>query len=288
VYGSEAYSGRVRLQDFYGKNQHHGKWQFSESVPYLHELGALDETNPNDAKVIIPNYVNGASNCIASSRFSSVCCISECESLRERVEQALDVPEPVAEDVAQVAAALSSSTVPTNRSLSPLMLNRLHGIAAANRGRVPLYGRLFAQWLHHLFPRECPYPHITGTTRPEGTKDYMMNHNRKPTLTKAELKLRGGQAAPGLAHNSSRPLVTSPWSHDEELLVPRSSTLEEIPTGLFVIHGAVIAAVAAIMAFSRVLLSMAKVARQASQADGAIVKPRHGTLPVETRFQIQV
>merc|ERR1719410_1849966 len=145
---------------------------------------------------------------------SSVCCISDCEALREQMEQALGVPEAFVEDVAQVAAALPSSTVPANRGLSPLMLNRLHSIAAAHRGRVPLYGRLFAQWLHHLFPRECPYPHMSGTTQPEGGKDYRKHHNLKPTLTKTELQLWGGKAPPGPAKNS-RPLVISPWSHDE-------------------------------------------------------------------------
>jgi hypothetical protein len=280
-------SGRVRLTDFYGTAQHHGKWQFVESVPYLKELGALDETDPNGAKVIIPNYVDGASNCIASTRFSSMCCISECESLREHIEQALGVPEAPVEDVARVAAALPSSTVPANHSLSPLMLNRLYGIAAADGGRVPLYGRLFAQWLHHLFPRECPYPHISGTTRPEALMDYKKQRNLRPTLNKAELKLWGGQAPSGHAQ-SSRPLVTSPWSHDEELLVPRSSTIEEIPTGFFQIHGMVIAVLTAIMAFGRLLLGMAKLARKSLQADDAIVKRRHGTLPVETCFQIQV
>jgi len=280
-------SGRVRITDFYGTAQHHGKWQFTESIPYLKGLGALDETNPSEPKVIIPNYVSGASNCIANSRMSSVCCISECEAMREHVEQALGVPEAFVEDVAQVAAALPSSTVPANRGLSPLMLNRLHSIAAANQGRVPLYGRLFAQWLHHLFPRECPYPHVSGTTQPEAPRDYKKHHSQKPTLTMAELKLRGGQALPGLVH-SSRPLVVLPWSHEEELFVPRSSALQEIPTGLFEIHGTVIVTVAAIMAFSRIIFSMAKVARQTSQVDGAVVEPRHETLPAKTRFQIQV
>ena len=39
-------AGRVRLDDFYGRAPYDGKWQFEESVPYLRELGALDESNP--------------------------------------------------------------------------------------------------------------------------------------------------------------------------------------------------------------------------------------------------
>ena len=30
-------------------------------------------------------------------------------------------------------------------------------------GLVPIHGRLFAQWLHYVFPRECPFPHKTGS-----------------------------------------------------------------------------------------------------------------------------
>jgi len=32
---------------------------------------------------------------------------------------------------------------------------------------VHLHGRLFMQWLHHLFPRQCSYPHVAGSTSPQ-------------------------------------------------------------------------------------------------------------------------
>jgi len=38
------------------------------------------------------------------------------------------------------------------------LLERLEKIADAD-GLVWLHGRLFAQWLHHVFPLECPFPH---------------------------------------------------------------------------------------------------------------------------------
>merc|ERR1719237_1259013 len=44
---------------------------------------------------------------------------------------------------------------------SDVLTGKLSAIAAQNRGRVPLHGRLFAQWLHFAFPYECPYPHVT-------------------------------------------------------------------------------------------------------------------------------
>merc|ERR1719327_1353073 len=41
---------------------------------------------------------------------------------------------------------------------------QLARISETHGGQVPLHGRLFAQWLHYVFPRECPFPHKTGTT----------------------------------------------------------------------------------------------------------------------------
>ncbi|OLQ12231.1 hypothetical protein AK812_SmicGene3917 [Symbiodinium microadriaticum] len=49
-------TGRVLLKDFYGSALD-GNWQFSESVDYLRELGALDESDPANKAVLIANYV---------------------------------------------------------------------------------------------------------------------------------------------------------------------------------------------------------------------------------------
>merc|ERR1719191_2715136 len=44
---------------------------------------------------------------------------------------------------------------------------KLEEIGAHHDGKVPLHGRLFAQWLHYAFPRDCPYPHMAGAVKPE-------------------------------------------------------------------------------------------------------------------------
>merc|ERR1719487_3173194 len=54
------------------------------------------------------------------------------------------------------------------QALNGTLRIRLEEIAAQNEdGLVPIHGRLFAQWLHYAFPRDCPYPHVAGTTNPE-------------------------------------------------------------------------------------------------------------------------
>jgi len=78
-------TGRVLVSTFY-KAALDGMWQFSESIDYLRDLGALDETRPQQPSVIVANYIGGVSNCVASSGFYSVCCLDECEGLLGHLE----------------------------------------------------------------------------------------------------------------------------------------------------------------------------------------------------------
>merc|ERR1719388_238014 len=56
--------------------------------------------------------------------------------------------------------------------LPPGLVHGLGEIAAVHGGRVPLHGRLFAQWLHYAFPRDCPFPHKAGTIDPQTPVNY--------------------------------------------------------------------------------------------------------------------
>jgi hypothetical protein len=61
-------TGRVPLSKFYGKSITDAEWRFGESESYLRERGALDETSARlGQQVIIPNYIQGASNCHLAS-----------------------------------------------------------------------------------------------------------------------------------------------------------------------------------------------------------------------------
>jgi hypothetical protein len=149
--------GRVPLGLFYAQPQG-SVYHFSESVDYLRKTGALDETVPGKPQVLIANYITGPSNCIASSSYYSVCCLSECESIFADLER-------------QVAAATSSPqrllalvTNMTDRGLPQGLSEKLVAIANRHNGQIPLHGRLFAQWLHFAFPRDCPFPYVVESS----------------------------------------------------------------------------------------------------------------------------
>merc|ERR1719174_622438 len=110
-------AGRVRISDFYKKALNEGKWQFSESVDYLRQLGALDESDASNPRVIIPNYISGPSNCVASSAYYSVCCIDECESILGRIEELVSAPDATPSTITSLVAMIPSATMPGNRTL---------------------------------------------------------------------------------------------------------------------------------------------------------------------------
>jgi len=247
-------TGRVLLKDFYGAGLS-GSWQFSESVDYLRELGALDESSPQPA-VLIPNYVNAHSNCLASSSLYSVCCINECEALLGHLETKIAMPEADPTIVLELVSKLPSATVAAPRALPEELNQRLGEVANHHGGLVPLHGRLFAQWLHHAFPRECPYPHASGSTNPM-TADEWMQENRSVSASKAEMQeiveryqvksdVFSAESTPGTGNPSPAPL---PWTHHEELLVAKVPVEKPAKSSWLRNIAFVMAAVSACVAF---------------------------------------
>jgi len=231
-------TGRVKLSDFY-KPALGGAWTFQESVSYLRSLGLLDESDPNQPSVMIANYVTSKTNCIASSGFYSVCCKNECEGLLGHIEENIGASEAKPAAIAALVAKLPSSTIhfvpnasgTAPSTLSTNLLQRLDDIAANHAGTVPLHGRLFAQWMHHVYPRECPYPHISGTTESKLVDEWMDQSGTEGTASEEEMRQFVTQA-----ENVSTILVQDdlpvedmmPWSPEEELVVVGPLTSEEI------------------------------------------------------------
>jgi len=156
-------SGRVSLDKFYSQPKS-ADYVFTESTQYLRQIGALDEADGVKPQVRIANYLMGPSNCIASSSFFSVCCLSECEGLMKELEQKIQAPTASAVQLLSLVGNMSSSSVEAPRELPEPLVAKLWTIAERHNGKVLLHARLFAQWMHFAFPSECPYPHVVEDT----------------------------------------------------------------------------------------------------------------------------
>lgn len=221
--------GRVRLSQFY-KKALYSHWQFDEKADYLRALGALDESESSQAQVILPNYLMARTNCLEASNLYALCCQNECEALMGSLEQSLQASEASPSRIAGLVAELASDTVkasPTERRLlSSAVLSRLEEIAVANGGQVPIHGRLFAQWMHHAYPRECPYPHVAGAAAPVTADEWIAQSGHDSAHASKEEMLEqvesdtcsvDGAQTPGSPCNEDE-TSELPWSDSEELL----------------------------------------------------------------------
>jgi diadenosine tetraphosphatase ApaH/serine/threonine PP2A family protein phosphatase len=193
-----------------------GDWQFTESESYLRQLGALDDTG-GAKSIVIPNYISSASNCIASSSFFSVCCRDECEALLGDIERKVKTSTAEPHQILEIVSTLSSDTVDVPRTLSDDLLKRLDEIATHHGGHIPLHGRLFAQWMHHAYPRECPFPHVAGTTNPVTPEEWMAQTGEHGLASEDDMlaATASSKLDPSDAH---KPKESLPWTLHEELV----------------------------------------------------------------------
>lgn len=211
--------GRVRLTDFYAQGRAgNSPFRLSEKVDWLRTLGALDESDPLQPSVIVPNYVTSRPQCLEASSFYAVCCRNECEELMAHLEERIGGPTATPSELLELVQVLPSSTV-TNvpRTLSYLLTERLWQVARFHGGLVPLHGRLFAQWMHHVFPRECPFPHEAGTTNPSTPHEWMRETGQASTQATEE-EMQCHITGPCVQASSSN-LTDLPWTEAEELLI---------------------------------------------------------------------
>jgi hypothetical protein len=221
----ERRSGRVRLGSFYEQSMDDAA-RFSETKDYLRELNALDEFEKNRPRVIISNYIVSSSNCIGGNGFYSVCCADECEGILSHVEHYIGGPSALPKRIASIVSALPSSTVPANRQLSESLMKHLNMVAKQHHGRVPLHSRLFQQWLHHAYPRECPMPSPMGKLRPMSESEWLATKNQSITASEEEMKQaikdqEGNmtEEEEALSEIGREELEDLPWTTEEELVV---------------------------------------------------------------------
>jgi len=221
-------TGRVPLNKFY-KGIMDPKWPFIENTAYLRSLGALDETNPKRPLVVIPNYMSSRTHCVTPSAFFAVCCLDECEGLRSHVEQAIGQPLATPQRIIELISNLPSDTVEAPRNLSSLQIQRLNDIADVHGGgQVPLHGRLFAQWMHHAYPRECQYPHVAGSTVSRSQGEFHDEMGMHTDVSDAEAL---GFVNAGYKYDWDAVEPVLPWTTSEELVAVHRHEFSETTTG---------------------------------------------------------
>jgi len=179
----------VRLRNFYASSVLDGNWQFVERREYLRLIGALDESDASDPRLIIPNYLYSHANCLNVSRFYNMCCMNRCDRLLAHVETRIQAPHATPAEIIDAISALPLELVRNNRSLSSALQRKLQQVAERHHGWVPLHGRLFSQWMHMVYPRECPYPHVSGTTELLTDFEWTRQTGSESTLTDEELRI---------------------------------------------------------------------------------------------------
>lgn len=212
-------AGRVRLPTFYKKSLY-SHWRFTERAEYLRTLGALDDTDPKQPQVINTNYIMARPNCLEASGFYAICCRNECEDLMGELEIHVKASEAQPRKIIDFVSGLSTDTVKAPRELEDSLVQRLNQVAANNGGLVPLHGRLFAQWMHHAFPRECPFPHESGTISPQTPDEWMTRSGvSDSSATPEEMNYLVESDVCDESGNGCFEDEAIPWSDVEELLI---------------------------------------------------------------------
>ena len=77
--------------------------------------------------------------------------------------------------------------------LDESLVAQLTSIAKAHGGKVPIHGRLFAQWLHYVFPRDCSFPHKSGAAQSLSPTQFGDGYLASDDEMEAHAKAGGGQ-----------------------------------------------------------------------------------------------
>mmetsp|Transcript_72584 Transcript_72584/g.183527 ORF Transcript_72584/g.183527 Transcript_72584/m.183527 type:complete len:590 (-) Transcript_72584:68-1837(-) len=216
----ERSDGRVLLANFYAPTLKGVHQFFNESPEYLKSLGALDERDPKQPSVIVPNYMYGPNFCLATenSPFRSFCCIDQCNVLMESLEQSIAHPVASPGFIAELVAALPSDSVAAPRNLSGSLRHKLDTIAEQHSGYVPLHGRLFAQWMSHAFPNECPQPRAAGVTDPLLTWDQWRQDRNTSAGAPKEVMQQFVDSAAETERAEDQGEASMLWTDEEELI----------------------------------------------------------------------
>lgn len=241
-----AKTGRVHLSDFYHAGMN-SEWRFGESEAYLREMGVLDESAMwHGSQVIISNYLQGSNNCIVSTAHYLVCCSNPCENILSDIETEIGSAMATPIQIIDIIGNMTTADDEPIR-LSQMLVDQLGNVATTQGGKVPLHGRLFAQWLHYVFPYDCAFPHKSGAVSlatPLEFGDYV--------ASKREMSKHARKRPQNHNATVTDALLMSQWSSEEELFVDYSLELQAPWEGRkaypFIIVGLFVLALAALWA----------------------------------------
>merc|ERR1719478_1794709 len=107
------------------------------------------------------------------------------------------------------------------RNFTAQIVRQLNMVAEEHGGQVPLHGRLFSQWLHYVFPYECPYPQLTYEAENYLVTSEYAKRFQEPMLTWQEIDAyideHDNDKVPPRDPDDGEDL--SQWTMDEELYV---------------------------------------------------------------------
>lgn len=144
---------RVPLRSFKPSARKGFRTLFTEQSEALNNFGIL----ANGTEVLISNYINSAWMCMNTATYFVVCCPNACEEKLDQLEKSAQGGKAKPEQITQVLQddlrhdvpkALAQKLYDVNQNLSD--------------GMIPLHGPDLAQWLHQVFPSQCPLPNDQG------------------------------------------------------------------------------------------------------------------------------
>jgi hypothetical protein len=160
------------------------------------------------------------SNCDSPSEYYSICCIHECANILNAFEAKVGAQSAKPETILNLTVSMLSEEVP--QQLPPSIVEALYNITSNGDGEVALHSRLFAQWLHYVFPHECPYPHLRGTFNPLTPSEWLQKHGTSSEASAQEMaeqmKFQSNQTK--LQSNQTETLhdvFMSQWTMEDDL-----------------------------------------------------------------------
>lgn len=222
-------TGRVPLSTFYGTALAEES-RFGESEAYLRDLGVLDETSAWRGKEVrIANYMQAASNCLISAPNYLMCCKNECEDILGDIESAIRAPYAKPSEILDVVRNIYSPSGEEDVApvLDGILTAQLVKLSELHGGMVPLHGRLFSQWLHYVYPRECAFPHKAGQHITHSPNEYGGNYIASQAEMMAHSNSKGTAGKTAVSQDAAEEdsWISEQWSEEEEVLLAGSSVL---------------------------------------------------------------